>query len=252
VSDALSLTILGGSGAWPNPGQAASGVLVQGSGARLLLDCGTGVLAALLELDPRPLDAVVLSHLHFDHTADLIPFAYARTLGPLGGWPAPRLLAPPGGRQGLRDLCAGAGTAPDHLEGPFAVDEYDAREPVVVGGLHLRFAEVRHPGGSRAIRVEAGGRSLCFSGDTGWTPALPTLARDVGVLLCECGMGDGPGGSPVHLTGSEAGRAAAEARAGALVVTHVPADARDGVLAQARAAFSGPVALATPGLRLLA
>ena len=42
----VKLTVVGCSPAWPNPGGAQSGYLVNGSG-NLLLDCGPGVLARL-------------------------------------------------------------------------------------------------------------------------------------------------------------------------------------------------------------
>ena len=48
---AVRLTVIGSSPAWPNPGGACSGYLVEG---RLLLDCGPGVLAKLREREPWP------------------------------------------------------------------------------------------------------------------------------------------------------------------------------------------------------
>jgi len=78
-----ALHVLGCAPAGGNPGEACSGYLVTAGGSRVLLDCGPGVLASLLARDAAPLDAIVLSHLHFDHVADLIPlgFAYVAALG---------------------------------------------------------------------------------------------------------------------------------------------------------------------------
>src|SRR5919202_2295863 len=58
----VQLTVIGSSPAWPNPGSAQSGYLVEGPG-KLLLDCGPGVLGRLRERDGWPrVDAIVLTH----------------------------------------------------------------------------------------------------------------------------------------------------------------------------------------------
>src|SRR5215207_4077696 len=67
----VRLVVVGCSPAWPNPGGAQSGYVVEGRG-RLLLDCGPGVLARLRVRDggwPR-VDAIVLTHFHLDHWGD--------------------------------------------------------------------------------------------------------------------------------------------------------------------------------------
>jgi ribonuclease BN (tRNA processing enzyme) len=215
-----------------------------------LLDCGPGAFAALRALDPRPLDAVVLSHLHFDHCADLVPFGYNRRYAELQAWDAPRLLAPPGGLELLAALCAAGGASRDHLDGPFALDEYAAGADLRVGEARLSFAPLRHPGVSHAIRIEAGGKALCFSGDTGLTPALPEHAQGVDILICEATQTDVAESDDVHLSAFDAGGAAAAAGVGQLVLTHLDALRRSRAVDAARTTFAGPVVAAVPGLSL--
>lgn len=243
----LSLTVIGCSPAWGNPGEPCSSYLVEAGGTRILLDCGSGAFAALWALDPRPLDAVVLSHMHHDHVADLIPFGYARRYAGLAWWPAPRLLAPPGGLARLEALALAGGGRRDHLDGPFALSEYQPDAPSLIGDVRLTFAPMQHPGVSHAIRLEAGGRTLTFSGDTGATTALGTHARGADILLCEATYADGAASDDVHLCASDAGRAATEAGAGRLVLVHVDADKRPSAVAAARATFEGPVDAAVAG-----
>lgn len=250
MSENTAVTVVGCGPAWGNPGEPCSSYLVEAGGARILLDCGTGALAALLALDSRPLDAVILSHLHFDHCADLIPFAYNRMFAALRAWAPPRLAAPPAGLERLASLAEAAGAARDYLSGPFSLEEYQPGTPLEVGNARLTFAALRHPGVSHAIRVEAGGKALCFSGDTGLTPALAEHARDVDLLLCESTLADRAESDDVHLSAVDAGAAASEARAGRLVLVHVDADRRAGSVAGARKAFGGPVEAAVPGLRV--
>jgi ribonuclease BN (tRNA processing enzyme) len=249
MDGAPSLTVIGCSPAWGNPGEPCSSYLVEAGGARILLDCGSGAFAALLALDPAPLDAVVLSHMHHDHVADLIPFGYARRYARLREWPAPRLFAPPGGLERLAALASAGGGAPGHLDGPFVLSEYLPGAPVEVGGARLTFAGLRHPGVSHAIRVEAAGRALCFSGDTGPTPALGAHARGVGLLLCEATYAADADSDDVHLSASDAGQAATEADAARLVLVHVDAHKRPQAVAAARTTFAGPVDAAVPGYR---
>src|SRR3954465_8887707 len=76
----VKLTVVGCSPAWPNPGGAQSGYLVDD---RLLLDCGPGVLARLRRLHdgwPR-LDAIVISHWHLDHWGDIVPWVWGTLAG---------------------------------------------------------------------------------------------------------------------------------------------------------------------------
>src|SRR5437588_2635749 len=106
----MRLTILGCSPASTNPGGAASSYLVEQGSTRVVLDCGSGSLGNLLRhLAPEEVDAVVISHMHADHTLDLIPYRYALEFaaGQRGAAQAaarrPALYLPPGGH--ARILC---------------------------------------------------------------------------------------------------------------------------------------------------
>ena len=77
----MRMTVLGGCGAWPAAGQACSGYLVEHDGFRVLVDPGYAVVPRLLELvAAEDVDAVLLSHGHPDHCADLNPLLRARVL----------------------------------------------------------------------------------------------------------------------------------------------------------------------------
>ena len=246
---ALALIVVGCGPAWTTPGEPCSAYLIEAGGTRILLDCGIGSFSALQVLDPRPLDAVVLSHLHFDHCADLIPFAYSRRYAALRAWDAPRLVVPPGGLARLSALAVAGGASADHLDGPFSLEEYEAGTTLEIGDARLSFAALRHPGVSHAIRVEAGGKALCFSGDTGVTPLLAEHARGADLLICESTGADVAESDDVHLSAADAGAAAADAGVGQLLLVHVDADKRARSVAAARAEFGGPVEAGVPGLR---
>src|SRR5436305_1803537 len=96
----VKLTVVGCSPAWPNPGGAQSGYLLEGPG-RLLLDCGPGVLSRLRERGAWPhVNAVVITHFHLDHWGDLVPWAFGTQFGPgRAVAPQPDLWVPAGGAE---------------------------------------------------------------------------------------------------------------------------------------------------------
>ena len=80
----MKLTVLGCLGAYPYKNQGTTGYLLQSDGFNLLIDAGSATLIKLQEhLDPLDLDAVILSHYHHDHIADLGVLQYYWQLHPL-------------------------------------------------------------------------------------------------------------------------------------------------------------------------
>jgi ribonuclease BN (tRNA processing enzyme) len=249
----MELDVLGCSGSGPGPESPASGYLVSAGGARLALDLGNGTFGALQRvLDPWALTAVAFSHLHPDHCADFSALVVWRRYHPS---PPPVV--------GRLPVFAPAG-APERFAAAYAPDAHPTVDDVTVvadfhpladgaaapvGPLTLRAAAVDHPCEAYALRVEHDGRSLVYSGDTGPSDGLVELARGADVLLCEASWPHGPDmPAGVHLSGRQAGEHAAAAGVGRLLLTHVPVwtDAQ-AVLAEAKAAFDGPVELVRAG-----
>jgi ribonuclease BN (tRNA processing enzyme) len=232
----MRLTVVGCSGSGPGPLSPASCYLVEHDGFSLLLDLGNGAFGALLGLaDPATIDAVYLSHLHADHCLDIAPFiVWHRYSGQSAGRPLP-LYAPVGADRRLR-------MAYDAEDGPIE-DVFDVLAigpgSFAVGPFQVTTARTAHPVECYAVRLEAGGRSLVYTGDTGPCPEVVTLARNADVLLAEAAHPERAGLSKaLHLTGREAGEHAAAAGVGRLLLTHVPAwvDPRE-QLSAAREAF---------------
>ncbi|MFG3035787.1 MBL fold metallo-hydrolase [Streptomyces sp. NPDC048330] len=247
VDDTLRITVLGSATPFPRPGNACSGHLVEGGGVRVWVDAGTGTLAELQRhVGLGEIDAVWISHLHADHSADLLTAYYGLLYAGLDvALPVP-LLAPPGTADRLAGfLTNGAARSP--VEKAFAITELYDGHAVRIGGLTLRSRAVDHDGPDAfALRVEDGqGRSLVYSGDCAPCPALVELALECDLFVCEAD-GDVPG----HHSAAQAGRSAAEACVGLLVVTHVgPGTAPDEAVALAAAEFPGDVVHADPGAR---
>ena len=245
----MQLTVLGKSPAWQDAGGACSGYLVEGGGACVLLDCGSGVFGKLRAVrDYADVDAVLLSHLHADHVLDLIPYASALTYGP-HRQKTPRLFAPPGAREKFRRLCAAASMREEHIERAFAYEEYDPAAGVEINGLQCRFQPVPHYLPTNAIEFAANGARITYSADSSPSDDLCSFAYRTDLLLIEATLpqpeSEGPRG---HLTPGEAGQHGQRARARRLVITHMSDELdADWVRAEAEKTFGGPVDLAHEG-----
>jgi ribonuclease BN (tRNA processing enzyme) len=243
MDEALTLTILGCSGTYPGPGDACSGYLVRAGDTAVVVDLGTGTLANLqVHLDPGAVDALVLSHEHPDHWLDLPVLRNAlRYVLEVEGLDVY-------GTAGTLRLAATLidGLAPTldwHTVGPGATAE--------VGSMRLRFGLTDHPVETLAVRVDAGGRSLLYSADTGpaWAPG--ELADGVDLLLCEASLRPGDEGAVQHLSGRQAGELARAVGAGRLVLTHmVPGVDVEAQQKAAADAYGGPVTVAATGATL--
>jgi ribonuclease BN (tRNA processing enzyme) len=223
----VKLTVVGSSPAWPNPGGAQSGYLVEGPG-RLLLDCGPGVLARLRELDSvngwPQIDAIVVSHFHLDHWGDLVPWVWGVMAGPARDEDPPELWVPPGGGEELRALGARLGKA-SMFEETFRMHEFAEGVSFRAAGLDVRALRLPHYAlETYGFRVSNGARSLAYSGDCGPSDRLAELARDCDLFLCEATL-ERPeldGELRGHLSADEAVAAFEASGAHRLILTHRP------------------------------
>ncbi len=250
----FDLVVLGSSGSGPSPGNPASGYLLQhrngDGGTNVWLEAGTGSFMALAEhLDPTDVDAVVVSHMHPDHSIDL--FGLAQYLAHRIKVEVPtRVFLPRGGAARLAAYFEGSGAS---TLGSLDIDEVRPGDHRTVGAFELRFAATTHPVPTVAVRVEVDGKVMAYSADTGPGGGFPALAVGVDVLVCEAGLGEGrrPGDYPYHLDATEAGRLADSAGARRLVLTHLaPTLTPEQAIAAAVAVYPGPVDVARPGLRI--
>jgi ribonuclease BN (tRNA processing enzyme) len=247
----MRLRVLGSSGTYPVVGNPASGYLVDRDGISVMLDTGPGSFAALQEvMDPGALDAVVVSHVHFDHCLDLFSlFTLLRYRTPATG--TLPVFVPEGA---ALHLAAFARAGPDHdFYRVFDWRTVGSGDHAEIGPFVLRFGAAAHPVPALVVGMEAEDGSLAYSGDTGPGGDLADLAVGASALLCEATMqGERTRDTyPYHLTAAEAGEVAAAAGAGRLYVTHVAPTLDPAVsVAEAAARYRGPVEWAAPGLEV--
>ena len=223
----MKLTVIGCSPAWPNPGGAHAGYLLEGDGGRLLLDCGPGVLARLREQEAWPaMDAIAITHFHLDHWGDLVPWVWGSYYRAGHDDIRPALWVHEGGRALLERLGSNLGF-PDMFERAFELFEYGPETPFAAAGFMVTAIRLPHYTlETYGFRVTNGTATIAYSGDTGPSERLTELARDADVFVCEAtldrGVDDGePRG---HLSAEEALDAYSRSGARSLLLTHRPAE----------------------------
>ncbi|WP_193506581.1 MBL fold metallo-hydrolase [Streptomyces coeruleorubidus] len=245
----LRLTVLGCATPYPSVDNPCSGYLVSSGDTRIWVDAGSGTLGPLQRhVRLEELDAIWISHLHADHSADLLTAYYGALYADIRLTAPIPLYGPPGTADRLAGFLTNT-PARSPIESAFAVTELHDGHQVTIGSLRLTSRAVAHGIPAFAVRIETVGRSLVYSGDTAPCQSLTELAEGCDVLLCEAESAQAPAeGDQVHHTPEDAGNTARAARAARLIVTHVgrfltPQQA----MARASARFDGPVDYASPG-----
>jgi ribonuclease BN (tRNA processing enzyme) len=249
------LVVLGSCGAWPEPGRACSGFVLEYRGARIVLDLGYGTLPRLLALLGSTvadgIDAVIVTHAHPDHMVDLHGLLRARWFGRRGAPPIP-LYAPESVLTRLISLEDGG---PEVVRRAFDWHPLPAAT-CPAGPLRLESRLLPHYLPNAGIRLSGPGLTVAYTGDTGPDPALAELGRGADLFIADATDREQRPGGPVvpagpvmNLTAREAGQAAAAAGARRLLLTHFwPGNDRGASRAAAAAVFGGDVLLADEGL----
>lgn len=242
----MRLTVLGGCGAWPTATQACSGYLVEHAGFRLLIDPGYATLPRLLQhCTADAVDAVLVSHGHPDHCADLNPLLRARALSE-DPPPALPVHAPRGAVDAVLAL-----DAPGMLARAYRLHGFDPGDRFEVGPFTADTWLLPHFVPNAGIRLTTPGAVLAYTGDTGPSPELPRLARGADLFLSEATYIHRvpTADAPYLLTARLAGGYAREAGAARLVLTHLWPGTDPAVAGEVAAeAFERPVGVAAPGL----
>jgi len=246
----MQLTVLGSGTAVPVADRFPAGYLVAHEHNKVMVDCGPGTLRRLAQagVSPAELDAVLLTHYHTDHCADIAALLFALRSPQLCNRPPLTIYGAPG----LRRLVEKLTEAWPWL----ASKGYELRlvelEPgkLEAHGFEIEAIPIRHTAQSLGYRLVAGSGLIALSGDADTCEELVDLARDADVFVCDTAAPDDQK-IDGHLTPGLAGGYAERAGARELVLTHFypECDGHD-LVAQARAQFSGKITLAEDLLRI--
>jgi ribonuclease BN (tRNA processing enzyme) len=246
----MEITVLGSGTAIPDRERGSPGIAVRCSDTLLFLDLGAGSLtrAVRFGIQVNRVDGVLLSHLHPDHTGDLVPLLFAFRNPE---WPREETLficGPAGLPEFMRSIETAYGSWIE-AEGYHRVVKVLQPGSSSIRGVHLSTCPVRHGPAAIAFEIrEPNGKRLVYSGDTDYCEELSAFARDADLLVLECSFPEGEERTG-HLTPGQAGRMAARAQCRKLLLTHFyPACRGRDLLTPCRRHYDGPVTLAEDGL----
>lgn len=239
----MRLTIIGYWGGYPKANEASAGYLLEHDGFQLLMDCGSGVLSKLQNIvEPEALDAVILSHYHPDHVADIGVLQHARLIQGFLGMKFGTL--PIYGH--VLDEVEFAKLTYKNITAGIA---YDPKKMLTVGPFEIQFLRTNHPVPCFAMRIEADGKSLVYTGDTSYREEFVPFTRNADLLLTECNFySHQDGRNAGHMNSTDVGKLASEAGVKRVILTHLPhyGELAD-LIEEAGKMYDGPISLAEYG-----
>lgn len=225
--DRVTVTFAGSGDAFGSGGRSQACIHVRPEGHDpVLLDCGATSLSALkrAELEPGEITAVFISHLHGDHFAGL-PFLildgqFSRRTSSL------TVAGPPGIGQRLNETmeCLFPGSTSVRRRFDLCLVELEPGTETTLAGATVTAWEVDHPSGAPplALRLEVGGKTIAYSGDTSWTDALVDCAAEADLFIAEAYFWDKDVPHHLRYADLEANRGRLSAKR--VVLTHMSAD----------------------------
>ncbi|MEB2343649.1 MAG: MBL fold metallo-hydrolase [Deltaproteobacteria bacterium] len=187
----MRVVFVGTSDAFGAGGRRQAAIFVESSSGGVLLDCAptTGSGLAALGIERLAVDVIALSHFHADHFAGVPQLVLASAYEDRRR--RPLLVAGPPGVEARVHAAAdaiGYGLRGRELPFPLRFVELPADALVDVGPVRLASFPVHHQAEvcPHGLRLEAAGRTIAYSGDTGWFEALPARLRGADLAICEC------------------------------------------------------------------
>jgi ribonuclease Z len=266
----IEVTLLGTGSPIPDPNRAGPSTLVRAGGQLFLVDCGRGVLqrAAAVGVGAAGLSALLLTHLHSDHIAELGDVLITSWVTNFAPDPAPLpIIGPPGTTETVEATLKAFGRDIGYriahhadLNAPPPIDVHECTEGPVWDrdGVTIRVAPTDHWPVAPTIgfRIEFDGASVVLAGDTVPCASLDELAAGADAMVHTVIRKDILTQVPqqrikdvcdYHSSVQEAAATAARAGIGTLVMTHyVPAIApgqEEQWRALAAAGFGGRIEL---------
>lgn len=232
--------VLGYWGAYPEAGEATAGYLVETDRERVLVDCGSGVLSKLfLSYSIKDLTAVIVSHHHYDHAADLGVLYHRLLLARLTGErkdPLPIYAPDLSGR--LRQDLDSEPLVNFYVVSDGDVVEIDSGKDQDQGqGLKVEFYRTVHPAPCYSLRMtynehDRSGddlaqsvKTFAYSADSSMCDSLFKIAVDADLFLCEASMYEeqvADAQRAGHCTSAQVGALAAAVGVKRLALTHFP------------------------------
>lgn len=192
----MKLTVVGCGDAFGSGGRLQTCYHVEAAGTRFLIDCGASALIGMnrQRLDPNAVETIFITHLHGDHFAGLVWWlVHAQHVAKRT---QPLVVVGPVGIEARFTAAAEAlfpGSPAATRRYNLSFVEWSRQQPLSVGSITATPFEVSHPSGAPpyALRFEADGKVLSFTGDTEWTESVVSAGHRADLYIMECFQFDG-------------------------------------------------------------
>ncbi|GLO65617.1 MULTISPECIES: MBL fold metallo-hydrolase [Oceanobacillus] len=238
----MKLTVIGCWGGYPAENGSTSSYLLQSGDFRMLIDLGSGALSKLQNYtDIEQIDAIVLSHYHHDHVADIGVFQYAKLINYYvnGNENVVPIYGHTEDEEGFAKLTH------TYTKGI----EYNPDNKLIIGPFEIEFIQTNHPVPCYGMQITDGKESIVYTADSGFMKEWTKFADRCDLFITDCNYYAGQDGSkPGHMNSEQVGMIARDANVNKLLLSHLP---QFGDLQQlkkeAESFYQGPIEIAREG-----
>lgn len=239
----MKLTVIGYWGGFPAPESATSCYLLEKDDFTLMIDAGSGALSRLQKYkNVLDIDALILSHYHHDHVADIGVLQYALLVQSyvVGRKEIVPIYAHTEDREGFERLTH------EYTEGV----PYDSDGVLEIGPFSITFLRTKHPVPCYGMRITDGENVLVYTADTSFQEEWIKFSKEADLLITDCNFyAEQDGSKAGHMTSIDGATIAKEANVKELLLSHLPqyGNTQD-LVTQASTVFNGKIHLAQEGL----
>lgn len=239
----MKVTVIGPWGGYPKAGGASASYIVERDGFILLLDLGSAALSKIQErMSVMDLDAVIISHYHADHIADLGVLQHARLVHYYV--------------KGLEDILPIYGHREDEYEFEKLSHDftegiaYDPERSLEIGPFTISFLRTKHSVPCYGMRITDGEKTIVYTADTAYQEEWIDFSHGADLLIADCNYYENQDGSEAgHMNSREGASIAEQAQVKELLLSHLPqfGDQKQ-LVKEASKYFGGKIHLAREGL----
>ncbi len=238
----MELMLLGSGTGVPSLKRGGPSILLKTESNNILIDCGLGTLHKLLTLGltGNDIDTLLFTHIHPDHTAELVSLLFAFKSPEMLRTKPLKIVGGEGFIDFYNKLRAVYGSWIEPQKFSLDISE-KVNETFSIGKLKISTAKTNHSKESIALAINAGDKKIVVSGDTGYCRSIVDLGKDADLLILECSLPEGKGVAG-HLTPSEVAKIAEETNCKTLIISHIyPSCDASNPLDEIRKRWSGEV-----------
>lgn len=239
----MKLTVIGPWGGYPKAGGASASYLVEKDDFTLLIDVGSASLSKIQErISVIDLDAVIISHYHADHIADVGVLQHARLVHAYV--------------TGIEDVLPIYGHKEDETEFEKLSHDftegiaYNPEKTLELGPFSINFLKTKHSVPCYGMRITDGERTIVYTADTAYQKEWFDFSHGADLLIADCNFYENQEASPSgHMNSKEGAMIAYQAQVKELMLSHLPQFGdQEQLVIEAGKYFKGKIHLAKEGL----